>query len=624
MSEPSADPTRARSRALALETLWFTAIGVSAFALVLMLAHRAGALVYLPVSWDAWFDTDTTRVYEDVSQHTSVLNRGSYHPVFGLVGHGPYAVLAALLGTRGVGVVQIELALVSAALATAGAGLFRTIGCSRGEALVFTALASSSAAFVFFAGIPETFPFGALSIVAGLLAVARARDDRRSPWVVGALSALAAAITVTNALPIAAALWWRRRTLSLVRVAAVALVTLALGVTAQAWMFPRAPLGPLQMLGLGKTSIEQPDDVFTGDLVPPTSLAHVGRVLRVFLLHSAVMPEAQAVGIAPKLLTLVPSPLRVLSIQTAPLGFGDPWRMAAQAAWIALLSWAAVRFVRGPRSITGWIVASGVATQLALHAAIGRETFLYALHFQPLLVAFTATLVNGPKRRAAVALAAVAAVLGAVNNLRAFERVSARLADWGRPVDVTSFPVAARPEPVAFGARFRLPDLPLELAFERDNGEALEVRAVEELPGVWSIEVRPNEILGGGLMLDVAATHLDAPGRPPDLGWMVSSPKGEYAFLGHRWSILSRPGPSALKPFNRRNEACGLLTGPCLRMRFGKAKRWRFTVQDLLERPLWLGTALPWGDHAWQALRAAWRLDERASAPGSGEVPLAE
>ncbi|MFN7950337.1 MAG: hypothetical protein U0610_01310 [bacterium] len=270
MSESPADPALRRARAL--DVLWLAGVAATAFAVALALARHVGPLIYLPVGWDAWFDTDTTRVYEDISQRSSVLSRGSYHPLFGLVGHLPYAVLSALMGTRGFAVVQLELALVSAALAVVCAAFFRVQGCRRGEALVFTALTISSAAFVFFAGIPETFPFGALSIVAGLLAVARAERDRRSTLVVGLVSALATAITVTNVLPIAAALWWRRKSVSLVRIAAVAAVALAAGVAAQVWIFPRSVLAPLQMLGLGATSISQPDNVFTGDLVPPRAL----------------------------------------------------------------------------------------------------------------------------------------------------------------------------------------------------------------------------------------------------------------------------------------------------------------------------------------------------------------
>ncbi len=626
MSETIAGPATVRSRALALEALWLAAIGVSVFALVLALAHRAGALVYLPVAWDAWFDTDSTRVYDDISQRTSVLSRGSYHPLFGLVGHGPYALLSALLGARGFGVVQVELALVSAGLALACAALYRTAGCRRCEASVFTALAVTSAAFVFFAGVPETFPFGALSIVAGLLAVARARGDRASDVIVGLVAAVAAAITVTNVLPIAAALWWRRRSVSLARIAGAAALALALGTVAQVWVFPRSVLAPLQMLGLGATSISKPDDVFTGDLVPPPSLGHLGRVVRVFFLHSAVMPEPQVMGIAPRLLTLVPSPLRVLSVQGSPIDWRDPLYLSAAIAWLALLGWAGARFVRGPRSTISVLVVSGIAVQLVLHLVVGRETFLYALHFQPLLVAFVATLVEGRRRGLAVALAGVATLLGAANNFRAFEHATTALNEWGRPVDLTPFAVATQREPISLASRFRLPDLPIEIALARENGAPIEVRAVEDLPGVWSIEARPEEVAGGGLIVEVAATDASAPGRPPLLGWMASSAKGEYVFLGHRWALLSRPLPNAFKTFSRRNERCGELSGPCIRMQFGKANRWRFTIQDLLARPMWLGTPLPWGDRAWKSQRAAWRdgAAEESPAAASGGAEESE
>ncbi|MFN7950336.1 MAG: hypothetical protein U0610_01305 [bacterium] len=89
----------------------------------------------------------------------------------------------------------------------------------------------------------------------------------------------------------------------------------------------------------------------------------------------------------------------MLSVQTRrSIGaIRSTWRRPI--AWLGLLAWASVRFARGPRTTTSWIFASGIAVQLALHLVVGRETFLYALHFQPLLVAFAATVVERRRRR---------------------------------------------------------------------------------------------------------------------------------------------------------------------------------------------------------------------------------
>jgi hypothetical protein len=100
--------------------------------------------------------------------------------------------------------------------------------------------------------------------------------------------------------------------------------------------------------------------------------------------------------------------------------------VSARAAWAALLVlglWGAVR-VRALRPVA---VGLGLmlAAQVALHGVYGYPTFLYSLHFLPMLVAAAAFAWFTPARWVACALAVVVIGIGVPNNLAQFERAAA-------------------------------------------------------------------------------------------------------------------------------------------------------------------------------------------------------
>ena len=69
-----------------------------------------------------------------------------------------------------------------------------------------------------------------------------------------------------------------------------------------------------------------------------------------------------------------------------------------------------------------WVVAATILGQFLLHLVYGgEETFLYALHWVPVLIVLIAFAATTKLRRIVVGLAGLLVVLSGVNNQRQFD-----------------------------------------------------------------------------------------------------------------------------------------------------------------------------------------------------------
>ena len=104
---------------------------------------------------------------------------------------------------------------------------------------------------------------------------------------------------------------------------------------------------------------------------------------------------------------------------------GD-WRWSAIAAlWLVLLGTGLFATIREHRQFGVYLLALG-SFQLALHTFYGSETFLYSVHFAPILVLIAAQSVR-LYRPAALVLAGVTTTLCAMYNWTLLHRVLAAL-----------------------------------------------------------------------------------------------------------------------------------------------------------------------------------------------------
>jgi hypothetical protein len=259
----------------------------------------------------------------------------------------------------------------------------------------------TSAAAVFWFAVPEAFSIGSLTIVVAFC-LASAGDGAKSPFLVHALGNLVAlSVTLTNwMVGILAAilnLRWRR---------ALAAIAGALLITSILWglekvLFPNAEYF---LTGSGRLS----------EYMYYPSVQRVVEVGRVFFSHSIVMPgigvEAEYEPDRPR-----------MTVQQSSLGSGSIVGYGATVAWIALFClgiWASASAWRRDKIVM--LVGLTTGGQLALHVLFGGQTFLYCMHFVPLLLMIASRVTQTRLRTPGLVLAGIVAAGALVNNQQQF------------------------------------------------------------------------------------------------------------------------------------------------------------------------------------------------------------
>jgi len=346
---------------------------------------------------DLWFEGDLPRVAAEMTDRWGAHSRSTVHPLFSLVALGLTTPLrvAGLTRLHAVAVVVGVFAFVW----TAGMfALLRIARLPRVDAAIFTALAATSAAGMFWLTVPETYAIGSATIVAALAVAGIAeRTPLDERWFVGA-SAASLSITVTNwAAGVCAATWllpWRR---------AVQVTANALAIVVLLWSVQRAVV-PHADFFVGYSNEQR---YFLRE-----EAGGPGAVLRSLLVHTMVMPR---IGTVEK-----PRRGAILTVQRAPIGSGGAMGWMATALWSVLLAmgaWSTWKASRRSRLPT--VVAAVLAAEIGLHLIYGTETFLYALNVAPLVVFVAAMSARTPRlRRLARLVACALVVCNVVNNGR--------------------------------------------------------------------------------------------------------------------------------------------------------------------------------------------------------------
>ncbi len=112
------------------------------------------------------------RVFANMTDRWSDHNRIKVHPLFSLLTFPLVYFLNTILGIKAIAAVRIVIAAVASVWLGTLFLLLRLIGCQRFDATLFSLLGATSATAVFWFVVPETYPFGSLSILFALCFVA--------------------------------------------------------------------------------------------------------------------------------------------------------------------------------------------------------------------------------------------------------------------------------------------------------------------------------------------------------------------------------------------------------------------------------------------------------------------
>ncbi|MGJ7495017.1 hypothetical protein ACSFA8_08075 [Variovorax sp. RT4R15] len=401
-----------RRRSLAFDALIAGTLGsVALFVLPALSAQLPGAL-FTPEGNDAWFQGDLSRALCNMVDASSNHYRTKVHPIASITIHPLVAGLRALWPGSDL---QAAMRVVwgGGMLWVAGFyALCRLLGSGRIAAACFSALAIGSAGFQFWFSVPETYAFSSLSLLLVLLTAALAVHRPVSDRLLTIASAVSLSITVTNwiaglALAISQRPWRRA-----VRISAIAFAVVAVLAVVQRSYYSVAKLfflGSSEELGYvnlarGGSLFDKLAAIFWSPLSVP-----------------GVLTERQA---GPE--------LNFLTVQLSTPASGSWAGAFALGLWSLLLVAGVWGLASASASASRW---RGFATVLGLtlgghalmHLFYGDETFLYAAHFLPMLLALAVFAQRSPLGRLAPALALAAAGFAAANNTAVFTTAAHQL-----------------------------------------------------------------------------------------------------------------------------------------------------------------------------------------------------
>ena len=393
------------------DLLWVGILALVAGLVSFGLAQSIAPMLFENPSWDVWFESDLPRSFANTIARSSNHYRTSVHPIFSLIAFPPTYILYQLLGDA-VTAVRIIIALVASIWISILFCLLRLFGCRRLEAILFGLIGIFSAAAIFWFTVPETYSFGSVSLLLPLVVVAIGEYRQLSPWWYLLVSALSLSITTTNWMAGILATWVNHRWQQ------------ALQITVNTFCFV-VGLWFLQYLIFPSSEFflkiqSEKNYVFNEGSVSPWN------VIQSFIAHTMVMPAIEIIDKTARPGFATPG-IQMVTQLSLP-GSASLWGKVAVILWAALLGlgiWGFFSMRQHPK--LRLVLGLTILGQLVLHLLYGEETFLYSLHFAPLLVILASCSTLTRARPLALVLASLLLVCIGINNISEFNRATERI-----------------------------------------------------------------------------------------------------------------------------------------------------------------------------------------------------
>jgi hypothetical protein len=378
---------------------------------------------------DVWFGSDIPTVFGNITSLQSDFGRNNKHPLFPLFVFPLIFGLGKVLHLDLVSAARLVTALVAGIWIGSLYVLFRQMR-PRLDAIIFSLLGGVTAAAAFWFVVPESFSFGSLSMLLGLVLVAVAQHHKLSPvWYV-AVSAFTVSITITNWMVGLLATFVNFRWKKALQITGITFLVVNL-----LWMIQRTVFRNSGYPFSLKTFIGEKKFI-----TAPESDSVLGAIAS-FAYKTIVMPAIQLSdsAIRPGWPKLTANPLA--------LGSGGFWGIIAILSWTALLAlgiWGFFSTKQHPKLRI--VLGLTILGQLFLHSIYGTaETFIYSLHFAPLLVALAAFSTLTRWRWVGLALAGLLVVSAGIHNRSQFNQLTAALQTYGTPQQQVQSQMRTRP-----------------------------------------------------------------------------------------------------------------------------------------------------------------------------------
>ena len=378
---------------------------------------------------DVWFGSDIPTVFGNITSLNSDFGRNNKHPLFPLIVFPLVLITGKLFHLDPLAATRLVLVGVSMLWIGSLYALFRIMGCYRLDATLLSLLGAVSAASVFWLAIPESFLFGSLTIILGLVFVALTQYQAFSgAWYI-ALNVVTVSITITNSMVgILATLVnhrWRK---------ALQILGISLLVATGLWILERIvfanagfPFQPGTFIG-EKKFISAP----SGGILA---------VMSAFFYQTMVMPATQFLDFP-----IRPDWVKLDANILAPTS-GSWWGSIAIASWTVLLViglWAFLTIKQHQKLRI--VLGLTLIAQLLMHSIYGvEETFIYSLHFLPILLTLVAFGLFTRLRLLSLILAITLIVSAGINNRTQFRAIAASLWNYGTPQQQVEAQMQLRP-----------------------------------------------------------------------------------------------------------------------------------------------------------------------------------
>jgi hypothetical protein len=388
---------------------------------------------------DVWFGSDIPTVFGNITSLNSDFGRNNKHPLFPLIVFPLVFLTGKLFHLDPLAAARLFAVGVSTLWIGGLYALFRVMGCHRLDATLLSLVGAVSAAAIFWLIIPESFPLASLTFILGLifatLAQFRPHDQRfTGAWYI-AINVITVSITITNSMVgILATLvnnHWKK---------AIQIFIGSLLLATFLWI--------LQRIVFTNSGFPFQLGTFIGEkkfIAAPSSgsLSY----LSAFLYQTMVMPATQFLDYLGR-----PDWIKVEANLLAPTS-GSVWGSAAIVSWTALLGlglWAFVTIKQHNKLRI--VLGLTLLAQIGMHSIYGAdETFIYSLHFIPLLLTLVAFSLLTRLRIVSLVFAAILIVSAGINNRSQFTAIAANLWNYGTPQQQVEAQIKLRP--ADFGLR---------------------------------------------------------------------------------------------------------------------------------------------------------------------------
>lgn len=346
---------------------------------------------------NSWFEADINRVYLNMTERVSLHYRTKVHPLFSITFcPAVYFFNRHLLHLPKATVVHLILALNAFGWVVLCYAVLRMITGRILDSVCYTLLALSSSSVLFWFAVPETFPFGSLTI---LVAIAFAMYNRRRPpadWWYIVIGIITMSMTITNWMAGIIVTFCQKHYKKAIQLTiyVFAAVTLLWGV--QKMIFPSA-------------------EFFLGDW---EEMRYINRRApwktgESFFIHPIVIPE-------------VSRDINKEGNVAVKISDNDTH---SSTRTIGICLWLLV-FIAGMWSLSRYkndtqmklIIFLIFAGQLLLHVVYGKDIFLFSPHFLPLLVFVAAFSSLSKLRKIALLLVVALIIVAAVNNYTMYKK----------------------------------------------------------------------------------------------------------------------------------------------------------------------------------------------------------